>query len=279
MPISRYVDRTRLSLVPLLSLLAGSGLAADVELWRLDCGQMVIDDISYFSDTHTYDGQSATISNGCYLIRNGDHLLLWDAGIAREYLGNNESRDGWLLTINQTIEDQLTEIGFDPSDVDFLGISHFHGDHIGQAADFSDATLLMHESSIAWIRENPIGNARTKLQAWFAGDSEVTGFDGDHDIFSDGSVRIIGLPGHAPGHTGLLVRLPETGHVLLSGDLYHFQSEIGARIVSKWNLSRADTLASMERFESIIAALKPIVVVQHDPGDIDKLPLFPKSAR
>ena len=279
MVISRYPDRTRLGLVPLLSLLSGSALAADVELWRLDCGEMVIDDISYFSDTHTYDGQSATISNGCYLVRNGDQLLLWDAGIARNYLGNTESRDGWLSTISQTIEDQLAEIGLDPSDVDYLGISHFHGDHIGQAADFSDATLLMHESSIKWIRENPSGNARSKLHAWFAGDSPITGFDGDHDVFGDGSVSIITLPGHAPGHTGLLVRLPETGYVLLSGDLYHFQSEIGTRIVSKWSVSRADTLASMERFESIITALKPIVVIQHDPVDIDKLPPFPKSAR
>ena len=277
--ISRYVDRTRPGLVPLLSLFAGSALAAEVELWRLDCGEMVIDDISYFSDTHTYDGQSATISNGCYLVRNGDRLLLWDAGIARDYLGNTESRDGWLMTISQTIEDQLTALGFDPSDVDFLGISHFHGDHIGQAGDFSEATLLMHESSINWIRENPPGNARRRFHAWFAGDSTMTGFDGDHDVFGDGSVSILTLPGHAPGHTGLLVRLPETGYVLLSGDLYHYQSEIGTRIVSKWNLSRADTLASMERFESIIAALNPIVVVQHDPEDIDKLPPFPKSAR
>lgn len=254
-------------------------MAADIELWRLDCGKMVIDDISYFSDTHTYDGQSATISNGCYLIRNGDQLLLWDAGIARDYLGNTESRGGWLSTISQTIEDQLAEIGFDPSDVGFLGISHFHGDHIGQAADFSDATLLMHESSINWIRENPPGNAHTRLHAWFAGESMMTGFDGDHDVFGDGTVSIITLPGHAPGHAGLLVRLSETGYVLLSGDLYHFQSEVGTRIVSKWNLSRADTLASMERFESIISALKPIVVIQHDPGDIAKLPPFPKSAR
>lgn len=254
-------------------------MAADIELWRLDCGEMVIEDISYFSDTHTFDGQSATISNGCYLVRNGDQLLLWDAGIARDYLGNIESRDGWLMTISQTIEDQLAEIGFDPFDVDFLGISHLHGDHIGQAADFAGATLLMHEAAITWLRENPPRNARKRLHAWFDGDSAMTGIEGDHDVFGDQSVNIIRLPGHAPGHSGLLVRLPETGYVLLSGDLYHFQKNIGKRVVSKWNPSRADTLASMERFEGIIATLKPIVIVQHDPEDIDKLPLFPESAR
>ena len=61
---------------------AFSGLAlaapedAKIELWRLDCGEMIIDDISYFSDTYKYEGQSATITNGCYLVRHGDQYLL-----------------------------------------------------------------------------------------------------------------------------------------------------------------------------------------------------------
>ena len=278
MSYPRLVDPSRFGLVLLLSLSSLPAAAADLELWRLDCGEMVIDDVSYFSDTHTYDGQSATISNGCYLIRNGERLLLWDAGIARDYLGNTESRDGWLSSISVTIEAQLEEIGYKASDVDFLGISHFHGDHIGQAPEFAGATLLMHSAAVDWIRNNPPGNARSKLAAWFDGDSAMTGFDRDHDVFGDGSVSVLVLPGHAPGHTGLLVRLPETGHVLLSGDLYHFSSEIGKRTVSRWNTSRADTLASLERFEGIIDTLDPIVVVQHDPADIEKLPAFPESA-
>jgi len=279
MTYSRVTDFSRLGFVLPLLLSSWPAAAADLELWRLDCGEMAIDDVSYFSDTHTYDGQSATISNGCYLIRNGDRLLLWDAGIGRDYLGNTESRDGWLSSISVTIEAQLEDIGYKTSDVNFLGISHFHGDHIGQAPEFPGATLLLHNAAIEWIRNNPPRNARSKLSAWFDGESAMTGFDRDHDVFGDGSVNILVLPGHAPGHTGLLVRLPKTGYVLLSGDLYHFRSEIGKRTVSRWNLSRADTLASLERFEGIIETLEPVVIVQHDPTDIDKLPTFPKSAR
>ena len=63
------------------------------------------------------------------------------------------------------------------------------------------------------------------------------------------------------------------------GDLYHFSSEIGKRTVSRWNLSRADTFASIERFEGTIDTLEPVVIVQHDPADIGKPPAFPKSAR
>ena len=251
---------------------------SDLMLWRLDCGDMIIDDISYFSDAHRYDGQSAEIGNGCYLVKNGARYLLWDAGIAESYLNNTTKQDGWLSTISTTIADQLSEIGLSPGDIDFLGVSHFHGDHIGQAADFSAATLLMSSPDAQWIKDNPPGNARRRLAPWFDGESALVDFARDHDVFGDGRVTIIATPGHTPGHSALLIKLEHFGPVLLTGDLFHFRSEIGLRNVSQWNTSRADTLASIERFEALVSALDPIVIVQHDNGDISKLPAFPAAA-
>jgi N-acyl homoserine lactone hydrolase len=37
----------------------------------------------------------------------------------------------------------------------------------------------------------------------------------DKDIFHDGSVLMLDLPGHTPGHHGLLLKLAKTGYVLL----------------------------------------------------------------
>lgn len=253
--------------------------APQLEMWRIDCGEMIIDDISYFSDTHFYDGQSATISNGCYLIRHRDQYLLWDAGISRDYLGNEIEDDGWTSSITVTIVDQLREIGLTAEDIDFLGISHFHGDHIGQANDFANARLLINRADADWIRENPPGNARRRLAPWFEGDSDMYEFAKDYDVFGDGLVTILATPGHTPGHGSLLVRLPETGPVLLTGDLYHFRSEVGARNVSRWNTSRADTLASIERFSAIVETIEPTIIVQHEPADIGLLPAFPEAAR
>ena len=92
---------------------AAAADAPDIEMWRFDCGQMIIDDVSYFSDAFYYDGQSATLSNGCYLVRNGERYLLWDAGLPRELLGNTTSNHGWTSSIRVTIADQLDEIGLD----------------------------------------------------------------------------------------------------------------------------------------------------------------------
>ena len=59
--------------------------------------------------------------------------------------------------------------------------------------------------------------------ARFKPEHPVTKLEGDHDVFGDGSVMIISTPGHTPGHQALLVRLPKTGAVVLSGDAVHFK--------------------------------------------------------
>lgn len=279
--------RAFFALLATLSLTGGASSAenasknppADLELWRLDCGEMRIDDISYFSDAFAYDGRSAVISNGCYLIRNADRYLLWDAGLPAELLGNKAPDDGWTSSISTTIADQIKQLGIAPADVDFISVSHYHGDHIGQAGDFAASTLVMSEADAAFIRAAQTSNARKRLTQWFDKGAKIVNFKGDHDVFGDQTVTILATPGHTPGHGALLVNLPKTGPVLLTGDLFHFRSEIGRRNVSRWNTSRADTIASIERFEAIVSALEPIVVVQHEPEDITLLPAFPDSAK
>jgi glyoxylase-like metal-dependent hydrolase (beta-lactamase superfamily II) len=90
---------------------------------------------------------------------------------------------------------------------------------------------------------------------------------------------MLSLPGHTPGHHSLLVRLPQTGAVLLTGDLYHLTEAVQNRSVPIFNTNRADTLASIDRFEAIRRNLRARVVIQHEPADIAKLPAFPESAR
>ena len=41
---------------------------------------------------------------------------------------------------------------------------------------------------------------------------------GDKDVFGDGSVVMLDMPGHTPGHHALLMKLAHKGYVLLSGD-------------------------------------------------------------
>ena len=74
--------------------------------------------------------------------------------------------------------------------------------------------LLVQKAEYEW--PSPLGPR-------FKPEHPVTKLEGDHDVFGDGSVVIISTPGHTPGHQCLLVKLPKTGAVLLSGDAVHFK--------------------------------------------------------
>ena len=63
----------------------------------------------------------------------------------------------------------------------------------------------------------------------------------DNDVFGDGTVMMLGMPGHTPGHTSLLVKLQQKGNVLLSGDLAHFHENYESNGVPTFNTSRAES--------------------------------------
>jgi N-acyl homoserine lactone hydrolase len=98
-------------------------------------------------------------------------------------------------------------------------------------------------------------------------------------VFGDGTVVMINTPGHTPGHHSLLVKLPQMGPVLLSGDLAHFHENYDGNGVPSFNTDRSETLASLDRFKKIAANLKATVVIQHDARDVGKLPAFPAAAK
>lgn len=248
-----------------------------VELWRLDCGD-IDTDLGAFSDTFRYGGQRRTLADSCYLIRNGDRYLLWDTGLPGELAGRGEVEDdGNRMTVRTRVRDQLARIGVQPGQVSFVGISHYHDDHTGQAADFPGATLLIGGPDWEVVRGRP--SAAARFRPWIGGGSRVEAVRADHDVFGDGSVIMLNMPGHTPGHHSLLVRLPRTGAVLLTGDLYHFTENYRTGGIPSFNTDRADTLASMARFQAVMRNLRARVIIQHEPADVARLPAFPASAR
>ncbi len=115
--------------------------------------------------------------------------------------------------------------------------------------------------------------------AWIKGEGKVEPVPLDKDVFGDGSVIMLYTPGHTPGHHSLLVKLPQKGAVILVGDLAHFHENYEGNGVPTFNTDRAQTLASLDRVKKIAAATKATVIIQHDARDLDKLPVFPASAK
>jgi N-acyl homoserine lactone hydrolase len=88
-------------------------------------------------------------------------------------------------------------------------------------------------------------------------------------VFGDGSVVIISTPAHTPGHQSLLVRLPKTGTVVLSGDAVHFKANWDNRRVPPFNTDKDKTLASMQRIADIVAKENGQLWINHDKPQTD----------
>ena len=250
-----------------------TGPQPPLQLWRLDCGTLAVD-LGAFSDTGQYAGRKRTLASSCYLIRSGDRLLLWDTGLDGALAG--KARDANGSQVKDTIVAQLARIGVRPADISYVGISHYHYDHIGQLADFPAATLLIGKADWEAVKLRPAVEPR--FRRWLTGGGKVEQLPGDKDVFGDGRVTILRMPGHTEGHQVLLVRLA-SGPVLVSGDQYHFAENRRAGGVPSFNVNRADTLASHDRFEKLAANLRAKVIIQHEPAHITKLPVFPQAAR
>lgn len=262
-----------------LATSAQAAAPVDLKLWRLDCGTIQEADLNLFSDTYAYVGQSARLESGCYLIQHGDTYMLWDTGLADDALGlplQGPGSRGESLRI--TLPDQLATLGINVKQIDVVGISHYHFDHTGQAHHFPQARLLMGKGDIEALRAP--GSSRAKpLAHWLSGAGKLEEITGDKDIFGDQTVVMLDLPGHTPGHHGLLVKLPRTGYVLLSGDVAHFEQNYRSDGVPIFNVDRAQSLASLARFKEIAKNLRATVVIQHEAQDIGKLPAFPAFAQ
>lgn len=246
----------------------------DVEITRLDCGTGIIKDVNTFSDTREYPPGPHPVVYSCYLIRHHDQYMLWGTGFGAENKGKSIESARSFFSMSKTILEQLAVLGLKASDIDIVGVSHGHGDHTGQAKDFPTARLLVGKADF----ESSAG-ARDPFGPWrMAGANVQIMHGGDVDVFGDGSVIALNMPSHTPDHMTLLVRLA-SGNVLLSGDLYHWTLARTLRMVPPGNSSRADTLASMDRFERLAKSYDAMVIIEHEPDDVAKLPAFPMALR
>lgn len=247
-----------------------------IRIHVMNGGHMEFDDLSLFSDTGEYDGKSGFLENPCFLIQHPKGLLLWDTGLGDNLVGKPAPKDQLHHpTVTVTLKSQLEKLGLSPKDINFIAFSHTHADHTGNANLFTTATWLWQEKELnhSLSDKNPRGvkmdtfNQYTKVK-------KIT-FNGDHDVFGDGKVKILSTPGHTPGHQSLLVKLSGTP-VILSGDLYHLKDNRIHKRVPVFNSSRAETLASMDRVETMAKSLDARVIIQHDPEENAALPHYPK---
>jgi glyoxylase-like metal-dependent hydrolase (beta-lactamase superfamily II) len=242
---------------------------------RIDCGSVDVADFTkVFSDREAYPHGHRHLASSCYLVTHNGQRLLWDTGLDAALKGKKQDiGDGLTVSVKMTVPEQLAVLGLKPADVNMVGISHNHADHVGQLPEFVGKPLLVGKPDF----DAAAGKKDDPFVAWRAPGKPITPLVGDYDVFGDGNVLALFLPGHTPGHYGLLVKL-KSGPVLISGDTVHAREAYKLQAVPTFNTDRNQSLQSMERMEKIAKDTGAKIVIQHDDRDIALLPPFPKAA-
>jgi glyoxylase-like metal-dependent hydrolase (beta-lactamase superfamily II) len=256
--------------------LLSSTAGAELRLYVFDCGLIGAEDISMFNLSND-ETPVRELFVPCYLIDHPDGKMIWDGGLPLAMAGQGrvEEEGGVYMIYDRSLIDQLADMDLEPADIDLVAFSHLHYDHVGAANEFAGSTLLIQDTEYeaGFVNvTNPIFQPDLYMDLK---DSEMKVLSGDHDVFGDGSVMIISAPGHTPGHQALLLRLANTGNVILSGDLYHFQMSRKLRRAPTFNTDAEETFRSMDKVESIIEAENATLWIEHEKALADTLEMAP----
>ena len=254
------------------SALAQSEKSGVERLYILNCGEGATSDVSRWSPG-VNEGKPMEFVDSCYLIKHSRGWFLWDTGVpdAVASMPNGLVPSDPQATVwrrPKTLATQLEQLGLTPSDVKWMAVSHAHPDHTGNVEMFPRAVLYVQKV------EYDLPGANNEPR--FKPSHPVELLSGDKDLFGDGSLTIVSTPGHTPGHQSLLVKLPKTGAVLLSGDAVHFKDNWDNRRVPSMNTSKDQTTASMQKIADLLAKEKAQLWINHDKTQRDGQKMAPE---
>ncbi len=248
-------------------------IAAPPKLYVFDCGSIKHKTITQYGLKNT-DTEVRELFVPCYLVQHGEERLLWDGGLPLAFAGKPgfDYDDNTHVSYKVSLIDQLQSMQVSPADIDYMAFSHFHLDHNGAANAFAASHLLIqrpeYEAAFAAKDVNPIFDPTLYDKLI---DSEKTLLDGNHDVFGDGHVVIVSAPGHTPGHQTLFLDLAETGPIVLSGDLYHFEASRRLQAVPEFNTDPEESRRSFARVDAFIKSKNATLWIEHSKQLADSL--------
>lgn len=215
-----------------------------------------------------------------FLIEHERGLVLVDTGLRPESAEDPTGTYGGLGTAllpdgfprELAVDRQLEKLGYQPGDIGTVVMSHLHFDHTGGMRLFQHAQFIggCGEMQFAWWPDpaNRVAGFYTPEDFAFLRERPDQWWEigpEDHDLFGDGSIVLIHLPGHTPGQLGILVRTPEETF-LLATDAVHLRAGLtGVPMPYDWNASV--TAKSVSRMKAVAKAHDAKLWISHDPED------------
>jgi len=214
-----------------------------------------------------------------YLIVHPRGTLMFDSGeIADAELKGGPITKG-VMSADKPLLPQLAAAGYKPADVNFFALSHYHGDHTGNANEFAGATWIVQkaERDFMFAANHPEGTIIDVASFSKLKDAKTKVLnDENFDVFGDGTVVLMSAPGHTPGHQVLAVKLAKRGLVVLAGDLYHYPEERTTGRTPSFEFNAEQSKASRAKIEQFVKDNKAELWIEHDIATHAKLPRSPQ---
>jgi glyoxylase-like metal-dependent hydrolase (beta-lactamase superfamily II) len=257
-----------------------------MRLYVFDCGLLNIAPagVARYHVTPAETGETR-MPVPCFLVAHPKGTLMWDVGvIPDETVEAMASKGGAHFDVNpvsaavvtRTLKSQLAAVGYSPSDITYVAISHAHKDHSANLNEFAASTWLARpaEREFMWKK----GNERvepsfyTKLEH-----GKTISVDKDeYDVFGDGKAIMKAAPGHTPGHQVLVLQLEKTGRIMIAGDLYHYLPERTLHRAPPDNeFNVQQSAASRTMIEDYLKKTNTSILIEHEWAAVAKLKKSP----
>ncbi len=144
------------------------------------------------------------------------------------------------LDAGEDLVSQLRQRGLEPPDISVVVLTHLHQDHASGIELFPEAEFVVSatEWKAATTMRLPLLQGYIPAHYDYAFNFWTVDFDGEliesygpfgrtFDLFGDGSVRLAYTPGHSPGHTSVILRLPRRDFVVVGDAAYDWKQFSG----------------------------------------------------
>lgn len=157
--------------------------------------------------------------NPAYLVQTDEGLnVLIDSGFPRRMIGAYKQPGGPTTAVDDEdfVVNRLAAIGVRPDDINIVICTHFDHDHAGGHDNFPNAEFVVQRTHLEIARSGQHERFERTRANWDAPGLRYRTVEGDTVLLP--GIELIESSGHVPGHQAVLVRLPQTGPVLLAID-------------------------------------------------------------